>query len=159
VSLPGRRALTHRGQPLTWQGTLEIAYGELGLKPWELDEYTMEDFVIATQGARKEKEEPWQQTRALAFIMAKPYLKNKNLTMEQFWPMPGDKGYGKNTTKARGKRISQMTPEERTAWAKQMEKELEAIQKADDEKKANKVKPVEKKKRVSKTTTTNKRKK
>jgi hypothetical protein len=126
VSLPGRRAQTHRREPLTWQGTLEIAYGELNLRPWELDEYTMEDFVIATLGVRKNKEEAWQQTRALAFIMAKPYLKNKNLSMEAFWPLPGDKNYGVKT-KAKGKSVRDMDKAERLAWKEQIKKEMEQL--------------------------------
>lgn len=55
-------------------------------------------------------------------MIAKPYLKNKNMNIEQFWPLPGDKV---SSTKAKGKRVQDMTPEELAEWQVGMRKHLE----------------------------------
>jgi hypothetical protein len=92
---------------------MEIALGELGLNPEEFYEYSMDEFVIKIDGTRKAKMEEWERTRVLAYVMAKPYMKNKNMSIEQFWPMNGDpvqKG------KSGAKRLSQMNKEEQRAY-------------------------------------------
>jgi hypothetical protein len=83
----------------------------------------MEEFIIEVDGFRKSKLEEWYKTRVLAFTMAKPYLKDKNITMEQFWPLPGDK----KTGKAARKRLNQMTPEERKERIKAIAAHLNGI--------------------------------
>jgi hypothetical protein len=100
---------------------LEIALGELNLNPDEFYEYSFEDFLIKIEGIRSSKLEEWQRTRALAFVIAKPYLKNKNMSIEQFWPLPGDKV---SSTKAKGKSIRSMTPEELAEWKVQMREHM-----------------------------------
>lgn len=82
----------------------------------------MEEFIIEVEGHRKNKSEEWQHTRALAFVMAKPYLKDKNITMEQFWPLPGDK-----TAKGARRRLNQMTKEERAERIKAIAAHLNGI--------------------------------
>jgi hypothetical protein len=51
------------------------------------------------------------------------HLKDKNITMEQFWPLPGDK----KTGKAARKRLNQMTPEERKERIKAIAAHLNGI--------------------------------
>lgn len=101
---------------------MEIALGELSLNPDDFYEYTFEDFLIKIDAVRKVKEESWQQTRALAFVMAKPYLKNQNMSIEQFWPLPGDPKT--SSTKAKGKSIRSMNDEEKLAWKEAMRAHL-----------------------------------
>lgn len=40
----------------------------------------------------------WHYIRELTFRLTKHQFKNKNLTKEEFWPLPGDKNYGKLQT-------------------------------------------------------------
>jgi hypothetical protein len=92
-----------------WQEITELAYGELRLKPWEFDEYTFDDFILTINAKNKAEVNEWQHTRALAYVMAQPYMKKK-MSVEQFWPLPGDKVTSRSAVK--GKRFSQMTKEE-----------------------------------------------
>jgi hypothetical protein len=119
VLLPWRGARTREHKPLTWEELLEIGLGELNMHPCDLYEYSMQEFVLKLRGARRSKMEQWQHTRALAYVIAKPNLKNKNLKIEKFWPLPGDSDA--NTTV---KRISAMSLEEKMQRIKQIREHL-----------------------------------
>jgi hypothetical protein len=101
---------------------MEIALGELSLNPDEFYQYCFDEFLIKIDAVRKTKEESWQQTRALAFVMAKPYLKNQKMSIEQFWPLPGDPKV--NSTRAKGKNVRSMTAEEKAEWTQAMKAHL-----------------------------------
>lgn len=73
---------------------MQIGLGELGLTPAELYAHTLQEFVWKRKGAEVLRNSQWHHTRALAFAISKPNLKNKKLTVEKFWPLPDDKLVG-----------------------------------------------------------------
>ncbi len=73
---------------------MQIGLGELGLTPAELYSHTLQEFVWKRKGAEVVRNSQWHHTRALAFAISKPHLKNKKLTVEKFWPLPDDKVTG-----------------------------------------------------------------
>ena len=84
---------------------MSIGLGELGLNPWELYRYSLEEFMQKMRGYRNAQQEQWQHTRALAFVIAKPHLKSKNMKIERFWPMPGDEQSGISAMKSREEKM------------------------------------------------------
>ena len=46
---------------------------------------------LKIKGFRDADLKQWEHTRFIAFTMAKPYLKNKGLTLQRFLPLPTDK--------------------------------------------------------------------
>lgn len=55
-----------------------------------LDEMQMPDVVIATQFLNFAEAAQWAQTRQIMLCTLKPYLKKKNITAEEFMPLPTD---------------------------------------------------------------------
>lgn len=55
-----------------------------------LDEMQMPDVAIATQFLNYAEAAQWAQTRQIMLCSLKPYLKKKNITAEEFLPLPTD---------------------------------------------------------------------
>ena len=110
VQLPGREAQTRESsKPLTWREIELIAYGELTLKPWELDEYTLDELLVSIQASRKAEYEDFrtqlQHTRLLCYHAILPHMK-KTAPIDKVFPWFDEKKKGK-------KRLSEMTKAER----------------------------------------------
>lgn len=83
----GRLTPTHRA--ITWDEFMAEALGGLNLHPWELWEYTLQEYIWKRRGTndvrRKELREDWILLRHHAFFTLSPYLK-KGATMENIIP-------------------------------------------------------------------------
>lgn len=73
-----------------------IAYGELGMHPWELARYYMRDFIAKLEGTRahqwEQSKEKWEMVRALAYehaVMQNKEIKGKP-SLQTYWPFPWD---------------------------------------------------------------------
>jgi hypothetical protein len=99
---------------------MEIGLGELNLNPDEFYEYFFEELLIKIEGVRKAKLEQWDHTRSLAFVIAKSFGATKAKNVEDFWPTNDTK----KSTKAKGKSVRSMTPEERAEWQVAMKEHL-----------------------------------
>ena len=65
------------------------AYGEMGLHPWELDLYTMDDFAARRKGYQQRDLTEWHRARFVAYYSAVGYLK-KGTKMSDLLELPGD---------------------------------------------------------------------
>lgn len=94
-----------------------IGLGQLQLKPWELEQYTLSEFFNAMEGLELALEIEWAQARFISYYTTLPHVKKgKRLSMTDLLELPTfDKKKGKSTaTKvARGYRL---TPDEIKAW-------------------------------------------
>jgi hypothetical protein len=61
----------------------------MGLHPWELDEYTMDQFVAKRKGFMKRELSEWHRVRFVAYYSAVGYLK-KGTKMSDLLELPGD---------------------------------------------------------------------
>lgn len=55
-----------------------------------MDEMQVPDLVIATKYLDFAEAAAWSQTRQIMLCSLKPYLKKKNITAEEFLPLPTD---------------------------------------------------------------------
>jgi hypothetical protein len=96
-----------------------IGLGQLGLHPWEMDEYSMADFALKMEGAKEKEIKEWERVRLLAYITAKPYLKNKNLSIERFMSLPTDKKKEKKEKNSVEDQIKRLQQFEKAKWTKE----------------------------------------
>lgn len=66
------------------------ALGEMGLHPWELYRYSMEEFLAKRKGRTAIEMIQWHQTRIIAYYAAAPHMK-KGFKMMDIITLPGDK--------------------------------------------------------------------
>lgn len=80
-------------KPLSWREIRVIAYG-MGLHPWELDEYTMNDFVLRREGYYDKEVEEWRRARFIAYhtvMISGKMIKKKSLKETDLLELPGEK--------------------------------------------------------------------
>ena len=80
------------------------AYGEMGLHPWELDLYTMDDFAARRKGYQQRDLTEWHRARFVAYYSSVGYLK-KGTKMSDLLELPGDP-----------KRLKDLKGDELKAW-------------------------------------------
>jgi hypothetical protein len=51
---------------------------------------TYREYLLKSEGYGRVQIEDYRQLRVLTFTMASPYLKDKNMTAYEFWPLQGD---------------------------------------------------------------------
>ena len=88
------------------------AYGEMNLHPWELDEYTLQQYILKRKGISNKELGEWHRARFIAYYCAGPHLK-KGTKITDILPLPGDK-----------KRLKDLSGDELKEWFEKR-KELE----------------------------------
>ena len=58
-----------------------------------MDEMQVPDLVIATKYLDFAEAAAWSQTRQIMLCSLKPYLKDKNMTADKFFPLPIDESW------------------------------------------------------------------
>ena len=88
-----RQIKTHSSKQPTdifgWADLLAEAFGELGLHPWELDRYTMSDYIARRKGYQAKDLNEWHRARIIAYYAASGNLK-KGTKLQDILPLPGD---------------------------------------------------------------------
>ena len=80
----------------------------------------MADFVLKLEGARQMDLLEWERTRTVAYMVVKPYLKNKSLTIERFMPLPTDKKKKGDRKPLKGRPVKEVLESlERKKWTKE----------------------------------------
>lgn len=68
-----------------------VIYHKIVTHQYFLDEMQIPDLIIVTKYLDYAECASWVQTRQIMLSVLKPYLKNKNLTADQLFPLPIDK--------------------------------------------------------------------
>jgi hypothetical protein len=86
----------------------KICVGAIGISPtYFLDDMSMKAIALAYAGHDKGRQEQWEQTRHIAFYVARPYLQG-NPSMMSFMPLQWDRKTGqKRSTRKRFKQLEQ----------------------------------------------------
>lgn len=83
----GRLSKTH--SPITWAEFLQEALGELGIHPWELKRYTLQEYIYKrigyTNNRKQRLKEEWMHIRYQTYFLLAPYLKKKD-TLDKVVP-------------------------------------------------------------------------
>ena len=87
----------------TWADLQKEAYGEMGLHPWELDDYSMQDFFFKRSGLYDRELREWHMVRFLAYYAAGSDLK-KGTKLKDILPLPGDTEHTTESLKERYQR-------------------------------------------------------
>lgn len=100
-----------------------IAFGQLGLHPWEFDEYTMDDLVLRLEGHQQNEVKEWERARLIAYYTFLPNAKNKKLRIDKFLPLPSDKkGERRDGPPMKGRPIAEVLEKleklEKAKWEK-----------------------------------------
>lgn len=62
----------------------------MGLHPWELDQYTLKEFILKRKGIANKELNEWHKIRFLAYYAASGNLK-KGTKLTDILPLPGEK--------------------------------------------------------------------
>ena len=102
----------------------KVAYGALGLKPWEFMKYTVPEYLKAKEGYYEEKERLYRILlvgfRQNAFMHGKS---TKARTPAAFWPLPWDEEAIEKKTKKQIKEEQEILQSEK--WVKGQGKPLD----------------------------------
>ena len=90
LPLEARHPQTHSSSTFGWDDLKAEAFGEMGLHPWELDHYTMSDYIAKRKGHQAKELTEWHRVRIVAYYAASGYLK-KGTKLQDILPLPGDK--------------------------------------------------------------------
>lgn len=82
-----------------------------------MDEMQITDLCIATKYLEYVDVSSWCQTRQLILASLKPYLKRKNITAAELWPLPIDDDYKQEQLEDEDRR-TYITDEELDEWNK-----------------------------------------
>ena len=114
MPLEARHRITHSPKKFTWEDLLSEAYGEMGLHPWEFDQYSMQEYILKRKGLATKELGEWHRARFIAYYAASANLK-KGTKLTDILPLPGEK---------KAKTLKDLKGEELKEWFERR-KELE----------------------------------
>lgn len=85
------------------------------LKPWELEQYTLSEFLNALHGYNKARAEEWAQARLVSYYVLTPHLKkNAKLKLTDIMELHLIDGEPEVSTAVA--KVYKLTPEEIKQW-------------------------------------------
>lgn len=78
-----------------------VIYHKIVSHEYFMDEMQIPDLAIMTKYLDFAEAAAWAQTRQIMLCSLKPYLKKKDITASEFWPLPIDDIGNEHTTEAK----------------------------------------------------------